>query len=318
MVDIVGSSSGCRGSGDGPGPVCFQVAGWVADPASGEMRRGAETVRVEPKVMELLVYLAAHQGEVVTREELERTVWAGTVVSYDALSGSVRKLRRALGDDARPPCLLETLSKRGYRLVAPVVPVHEADEDGGPADGHSMTGQAPPSGPWVLGVGLGLWVTLMVATGVLAWLRPWGLAPKPAATALAPGSILVVPFADLSARPGPGLLAEGISDHLITILAANPALSVGTGDAPSLGVGRGTQVPQTSGGLDVRYILRGSVDRSEGGVRIHVELLDGRTGTPSWTGLFEAPMEDISRLQDQIARSIDSVLTRKTQGAAAQ
>lgn len=77
-------------------------------------------VQLEPKAAEVLVYLAHHPGQVVSRQELEAAVWAGRVVSYDAVTNAVIKLRKAFGDDARNPRIIETLSKRGYRLVAPV------------------------------------------------------------------------------------------------------------------------------------------------------------------------------------------------------
>lgn len=61
-------------------------------------------MRVEPKVVEVLVYLAQRGGHVVSRDELLTAVWTGVVV----------------GDDARHPTYIETLAKRGYRLIAPV------------------------------------------------------------------------------------------------------------------------------------------------------------------------------------------------------
>lgn len=70
--------------------------------------------------MAVLVYLASHRGEVVTRAELEDYVWAGTVVGYDALGNTIIKLRKAFGDKARDPHVIETISKTGYRLLAPV------------------------------------------------------------------------------------------------------------------------------------------------------------------------------------------------------
>ncbi|MDX5152549.1 MAG: winged helix-turn-helix domain-containing protein, partial [Acidiferrobacterales bacterium] len=77
----------------------FEIGDWVVDPDSGRLRRGDDEVKLEPKVMAVLVYLAQQPGKVFSREELESTVWAGTVVGYDALSNSVIKLRKALGDD---------------------------------------------------------------------------------------------------------------------------------------------------------------------------------------------------------------------------
>ena len=105
-----------------------RIGVWSVEPALDALRRGADTVRLEPKAMELLLVLASRPGQVVSREELLSTVWPGVVVGDEAVSQVVTKLRKALGDDARVPTYIETISKRGYRLIAPV----EALE-GGPA-----------------------------------------------------------------------------------------------------------------------------------------------------------------------------------------
>ena len=98
-----------------------QIGEWWVDPAANELRRAGETVRIEPKAMEVLMLLAEHGDRVVSREELLKAVWPGVVVGDEALTQSIIKLRRALGDDPRAPSYIETIPKRGYRLIAPVV-----------------------------------------------------------------------------------------------------------------------------------------------------------------------------------------------------
>jgi DNA-binding winged helix-turn-helix (wHTH) protein/Tfp pilus assembly protein PilF len=78
--------------------------------------RGA-SVHVEPKVMELLLELAKHAGEVISKEHIIQSVWGGAFVCEDVVPNAVSSLRRALGDKARNPRLIETIPKRGYRLV---------------------------------------------------------------------------------------------------------------------------------------------------------------------------------------------------------
>src|SRR5258706_5864500 len=97
-----------------------RIGQWLVEPALDALRRGAETVRLEPKAMELLLVLASRPGQVVSREGLLSTVWPRVVVGDGALSQVVTKLRHALGDDARPPTYIGTISQRGYRLIAPV------------------------------------------------------------------------------------------------------------------------------------------------------------------------------------------------------
>ena len=70
--------------------------------------------------MQVLTTLADGSGRVVTREELLSGVWPGVVVGDEALTQTIIKLRKALGDNPRSPSYIETISKRGYRLIAPV------------------------------------------------------------------------------------------------------------------------------------------------------------------------------------------------------
>ncbi|NNF57714.1 MAG: hypothetical protein HKN04_05680 [Rhodothermaceae bacterium] len=91
----------------------FQVGSWTADPRANELLREGETVRVEPKVMALLVVLAEQARMPVSREDLLARVWPDVVVTEDALSRAVSKLRRALGEEAEA---VETIPTVGYRL----------------------------------------------------------------------------------------------------------------------------------------------------------------------------------------------------------
>jgi Tol biopolymer transport system component/DNA-binding winged helix-turn-helix (wHTH) protein len=98
----------------------FGVGEWDVQPSLNRLTRGAVEVRVEPKVMQVLEALAETPGDVVTREQLVATVWPGVFVSDDVLHRAIRELRRAFGDDTANPQYVETIRKRGYRLIAPV------------------------------------------------------------------------------------------------------------------------------------------------------------------------------------------------------
>ena len=98
----------------------FRVGDWTAYPKRDAIEGPDGTVRIEPRVMQVLVALAARPDDVVTREELLETVWNGTFVSDEVLTNAIRELRKALADDAKSPRYIQTLPKKGYRLVAPV------------------------------------------------------------------------------------------------------------------------------------------------------------------------------------------------------
>ena len=100
--------------------VTFRVGAWRVDPGAHALRRGETEIRVEPKVMALLVALAARAGQTVSRDDLMAEVWPDVIVSEDSLSRAVSKLRTALDDDAQEPRYIETIPKAGYRLLAPV------------------------------------------------------------------------------------------------------------------------------------------------------------------------------------------------------
>jgi len=98
----------------------FQVGDFVVEPDLNLITRGDTTISVEPKVLDVLVCLAARPGEVFTREEILRAAWPDTHVTEEALTYSISALRKVLGDDAREPHMIQTISRRGYRLIAQV------------------------------------------------------------------------------------------------------------------------------------------------------------------------------------------------------
>ena len=106
----------------------FRLRDWSVRTDDGSLARDGRQERVEPKVMAVLAYLASRPGEVVTKEEVLAAVWPDAVVEEGALARCVSELRRLLGDDARQPRYIETLPRRGYRLVAEVAPLRAAAE----------------------------------------------------------------------------------------------------------------------------------------------------------------------------------------------
>jgi DNA-binding winged helix-turn-helix (wHTH) protein/Tfp pilus assembly protein PilF len=118
----------------------FTVGAWQVDPASGALRGREGSRRLEPKVMALLCVLARRAPDVVTREELMSAVWPGQFVGEDALARSLLKLRRALGDEARNPRYIETLPRRGYRLLPRVEEMESAPEGEAPSTRYRATG----------------------------------------------------------------------------------------------------------------------------------------------------------------------------------
>ncbi len=108
------------GLGGGSVEGSFHVGPWLVQPSLNTVSNNGSTFHLEPKQMEVLVCLAQHPGEPQSKESLLRAVWGETFVSDDALTRSIFELRRVFEDDAREPRFIQTIPKRGYRLVAPV------------------------------------------------------------------------------------------------------------------------------------------------------------------------------------------------------
>src|SRR6266852_1282208 len=103
-----------------PTTTMLRIGAWCVNPASGQISRDGETARVEVRTMRLLVCLAEHAGEVVSIDDLLDQVWSDVTVSPDSVYQAVTSLRRLLGDDPKQPAYIETVPRRGYRLVATV------------------------------------------------------------------------------------------------------------------------------------------------------------------------------------------------------
>ena len=100
----------------------LRIGDWRVDPELDELSREGRTIRVEPRTMQLLLYLAAHAGRVIDVQQLLDAVWSNVVVTPGSVYQAVAELRRILGDDREHPSYIENLPRRGYRLIAPVAP----------------------------------------------------------------------------------------------------------------------------------------------------------------------------------------------------
>ena len=100
--------------------VCFGP--WRLDLKAGELHQNGQTIRLQEQPLRILEMLVTHPGEVISREEIRKKLWPNdTVVEFDhSINAAIKKLRLALGDSAEEPKYVETVARRGYRLMVPV------------------------------------------------------------------------------------------------------------------------------------------------------------------------------------------------------
>jgi DNA-binding winged helix-turn-helix (wHTH) protein/TolB-like protein/Tfp pilus assembly protein PilF len=261
----------------------LRVGEWLLDPATNEISRGSERVHLEPKAVDLLVALARRPNEVVSREELLSQVWAGVVVGDDVLTQAVIKLRKALGDASAEPAYIQTIPKRGYRLIAPV----------------SGSARARPRRRewWIAGT------CLLAAAALLgAWLVSRDVSgPSASAEAIVAAHIdespkvIVYPFREIEGDAKQSLLARGITSRLITDLGRFPDVRVISPEAQSA-----SQGPGEPGS----YVVTGDVQRSADKIRLYVRLVDAATGESLWSEQYDRPYEDLLALQDELTQRV--------------
>jgi len=192
----------------------FRVGHWLVEPSRNSISRNGTPVRLEPKVMEVLVCLADHAGEPLPKEKLVQIVWPATFVTDDALKHCISELRRVFEDDAREPRVIETIAKRGYRLVAPVEPVNAIGESSEPIRPPVQTATRWSRRRW--------WAVLALAAAILVSILLVGVNKIRSASASgAPPihSLAVLPLQNLSADPAQEYFSDGMTDALITELA---------------------------------------------------------------------------------------------------
>ncbi len=297
----------------------FRIAAWLIQPRLNAVLRNGTTVHLEPKVMEVLACLARHQGEPVSKEELLQAVWPNTFVTDDVLKRSISELRRVFGDDVRESHIIQTIPKRGYRLLVPVEPIN-GEQSGSPArqsqesrnGGRSWTMLSLLSGGLVI-----LLLILLSALYVSPWQRLLGKSTDPQIR-----SIAVLPLENLSGDPSQEYFSDGMTDALITDLAQIGSLKVISRTSSMQYKQTRKSLPEIGRELRVDGIVEGTIQRSGERVRITAQLIHGPSDRHLWANTYEGDFRDVFALErnvtEDIARQVQARLMPRSQMAQTQ
>jgi TolB-like protein/DNA-binding winged helix-turn-helix (wHTH) protein/Tfp pilus assembly protein PilF len=285
----------------------FQIADHRVDPSTLRVTGAGKDGRLEAKAMQVLVYLAEHPGRVVSRAELEERLWPGRVVTEDAVTNTIAKLRRVFGDDARHPRVVETVPKSGYRLIAGVTPIPEPQVRRPTA---SLSGSGAQTRRWRPALGwpagtLAILLVVIAAWGLLARLdkpypRNGPLTDKPA--------VAVLPFENLGPSPEQDYFAHGITADLITDLSKVSGLLVIAPGSVFAYKESGAGPTQISSELDVDYVVMGSVQRSADLLRVNVQLIDAMGERALWGERYDGAIQDVFDVQDRLTAAVIEAL----------
>ncbi len=279
----------------------FSLGEWYVSPLESLVRRGNECVHLEPLAMEVLVYLARHAGEVVHRESLETEVWRGAIVSYDALTNTIIKLRKALADSAKQPRYIATIPKKGYQLIAEVTWQEQASADHNPDNGTSPNPDSAVPGTRSWDSRVNPFLLLLLGIGLLA--AGWFGSRGPPAIATA-SSIVVMPFVNLSGDSQQAYLADGITEDITTDLSRLSEIRVVAGNTALRYKDEQVSPEQVGKELDVQFVLKGSVRQAGDELRVNAQLVDTTSGFNVWAERYDRRVEDVFAVQDDVTKSI--------------
>lgn len=280
----------------------FRVAEFRIDPTRNVISGPSGETAVEPKIMEVLCALAERPGHVFSRAELVDLVWGHAYGADESLTRAISQLRKVFGDSRDDARVLETIQKRGYRLIAPVSSEAADAASAAPAPENEA---ARPKPVW-------LWITiaacfLVAVAGLIAWrLLSAGHAPALASSNAArpaePGGISVVLSGFTSGRDqaDSALLAQSLREGLITNMSRTSLLHLET------------DMPRANGPL--RYRVEGSVQKADGVMRVNVQLL--RDGEHVWAANFDRPAGEPLAVQDEFISAITAELIPRIWNAA--
>jgi len=282
----------------------LQVGEWRVAPELNQVSRAGECARLEPRAIELLVFLAQRPGEVVSRDELLAALWPGVIVGDNALTQVVTKLRKALGDTAREPAYIEAISKRGYRLIARVERLKGPSQSRAPIEWPAAAAVRRPAWRWAvagalaaLAIAMALWFLVQPTDDELAS----ALALPTSSRAANLPTVIVRPIEAIG-EDSERLIARGLTADLVNDLSKVSGLWVVSGAGPDGAMLR--ESGKASGAAAGRYALTGTLQSDGKALRLHVRLVDVDAGRQLWSQRFESELRDLFAMQDDLVRNV--------------
>lgn len=293
----------------------FRIEDLIVDFALGELERAGVRERLPDQAIEVLAALVERPNELVSRETLIARLWPKTTFSdTDAgLNTAVRKLRAALRDDADHPRYIETVPRRGYRIIATVEPL-----DAGQTPRATQAAKRPrPSRPLLLGFAGAL-------AGIAVFFAHFARDGVDSTTTAAigrrelpPRNVAVLPFLNLTGDARQEYRTLGLAEDVLNQLAQRRDINV-IARTSSFAVGaERVDIREIGRRLNARYVLEGSVQGTRTQLRVTTQLIDASTGEHVWSRSFDRASENLLTVQHEIAVAVAEALQLSLEGAPA-
>ncbi len=313
----------------------LRIGAWLVDPSLDTLSQPGTVQKLEPRTMRLLLLLAESPGTVVSVERMLTEVWPGVVVGPASVYQAVSRLRRLLGDTDPDPTYIATVPKKGYRLVAAVrgvatevAPAQAGSEperqseaqpewpsqlerrsqpDRRAQPGSEARVPSAPESPSPLPARRRRWRWALLTGGALALIAlvlGWLRYEKPLPVVIEGASVVVLPFIDMTAEKHDQAFCDGLTEELSNWLAQIPSLRVVARTSAFAYRGKNVDVRTIGKELGTSHALEGSLRRSGNQLRVTAQLVSTRDGYHVWSATFDRPMDDVVKVQEEIARSV--------------
>jgi serine/threonine-protein kinase len=299
---------------------CFAFGRFELDPVRRTLLHDGRPVAVTARVFDVLLYFVRNPDRLLERDELEQTIWPGRQVEEGNLQKAVAGVRKALQQHDPAGLYVVTVPGRGFRFAQAVGFVPEAADTLAPDRQQAATATEGPPRPWHRGQALAAFGLVVCVAGLAGAL--WHGLPRRQATAPfapPPHSIAVLAFANMTGDASTTYFSDGLADELINTLSRVEALRVAARTSAFTFKDSKAAIGDIARQLNVGTVLEGSVRGDGAHLHIDVQLVDARTGFPSWSHSFSRDRfhDDMLTVQTDIAEAVAPLLEVKLLGGAA-
>ena len=266
---------------------------------------GSAKVLLREQPFQILRILVERQGKIVTRQEIRQILWpSDTVVEFDrSINVAMTILRKALADDADHPKYIETLARRGYRLIAPVERQRSSPAARDLLEPRADALREPRPRKYSRKAAvLGASAVVLAVVGYLSWPHVRDVTPPQSQRIM----LAVLPFENLTGDPNKEYLADGLTEETISRLGRLDPNQLGViGRTSVMGYKhKGERVDQIGRDLSVQYVLENSLRQSGDHLRITSQLLQTKDQSHLWSHDYDYRAQDVLTVEEKVASSV--------------
>jgi len=249
--------------------VRFFFANHRLDTDRRELFCGTKLNTVEPRALDLLIYLIQNRDRVVGKDELVESVWSGGIVSDATITTHTYAARKAIGDTGKDQKLIRTIARRGLRFVGNVETEPKSSKQTAIPYLHDQASSLQPS---------------------------LSIPYHPA--------IAVLPFTNMTGDPEQEYFSDGLCEDIITALSKIRSFFVTARTSSFIYKGKAVHMKQVAEELGVDYVVEGSVRKAGEVLRITAQLIDVSTGSHIWAKRYARSFADVFSVQDEITEEV--------------